>query len=117
MSDDAEFPENNGVVLNIAEMMCNVVMSAVDAKINALFINTRHAIPARYLLNKMGHTQPATPAQTDNITALGFVTKNSTPKPPNQLTYTTGTCTISRAKNNIRMRSYIGLSYNDASQA
>ena len=70
MSDNAEFPENNGAILNIAQIIKNVVTSAADAEINALFINTRHAIPARNLLNEMGHKQPATPAQTDNTTAL-----------------------------------------------
>ena len=80
MSDNSEFPENNGAILNIAQIIRNVVTLAADAEINALFINTRHAIPARNLLNEMGHKQPATPAQTDNTTALGFVTKNLNPK-------------------------------------
>ena len=48
--------------------------------LKALFINTCHATPARKLLNEMGHKQPATPAHTDNTTALGFVTKNLNPK-------------------------------------
>ena len=80
MLDNAKYPDNNGDVLNIAKIICNVVTSAADAEINALFINTRQAIPARYLLAEMGHTQPATPSQTDNTTALGFVTKNLNPK-------------------------------------
>ena len=80
MSDDAKYPCNNGAVLNIAKVIRNIVTSAADAEINALFINTRQAIPARYLLIEMGHKQPATPAQTDNTTALGFVNKNINPK-------------------------------------
>ena len=31
-------------------------------------------------MEEMGHPQPATPIQTDNTTALGFVTKNLQPK-------------------------------------
>ena len=54
--------------------------SAADAEIGALFINTRQAIPARYLLEELGHKQPPTPVQTDNTTALGFVNKNLQPK-------------------------------------
>ena len=54
--------------------------SAAGAEIGALHINTRQAIPARCLLEEMGHKQPATPIQTDNTTALGFVTKNLNPK-------------------------------------
>ena len=54
--------------------------SAADAEIGALYINSRQAIPARHLLEEMGHKQPPTPIQTDNTTALGFVTKNLQPK-------------------------------------
>ena len=50
--------------------------SAADAKLRALFINCRKAIPARYTLLEMGHPQPPTPMQTDNTTALGVVTNN-----------------------------------------
>ena len=80
MSDNAEYPDNNGAVLNIEKIIRNVVTSAADAEINALFINTLQAIPARYLLVEMGHAQPETPAQTDNTTTLGFVTKNLNPR-------------------------------------
>ena len=54
--------------------------SAAEAEIGALFINSRQAIPARTLLEEMGHKQPPTPIMTDNTTALGFVTKNLWPK-------------------------------------
>ena len=80
MSDNAKYLDNNGAVLNIAKIICNVVTSASDAEINALFIKTRQTIPACYLLEEMGHAQPATTAQTDNTTALGFVTKNLNPR-------------------------------------
>ena len=53
---------------------------AAGTELGALYINTRQAIPARRLLEEMGHKRPATPTQTDNITALGFVTKNLNPK-------------------------------------
>ena len=80
MSNNEEFPENNGAVLNIAKIIRNVMTSAADAEIGALFVNNRQAIPACRLLKEMGHKQPATPTQTDNTTALGFVTKNLNPK-------------------------------------
>ena len=80
MSDNAKYPDNNGAVLNIEKIILNVVMSAADTEINALFINMHQAIPARYLLAEMGHARPATPAQTDNTTSLGFVTKNLNPR-------------------------------------
>ena len=80
MSKDVREPENNGAVLNIVQIIKRVVTSAAEAEIGALFINTRNAIPARYQLEEMGHKQPATPVQTDNSTAFGFVTRNINPK-------------------------------------
>ena len=53
---------------------------AADAEIGALFINSRQAIPARNTVEEMGHQQPPTPVQTNNTTALGFVSKNLQPK-------------------------------------
>ena len=75
MSNNDEEPPNNGSVHNIAQIIKNVMTSAADAEIGALYANLRQAIPARQLLDEMGHTQPPTPIQTDNTTALGFVTK------------------------------------------
>jgi len=80
MSDNAPDPTDNGAVLNIAQVMKNVMSSAAEAEIGALFINSRQAIPARTTLIEMGHEQPPTPIQTDNTTALGFVSKNLQPK-------------------------------------
>ena len=54
--------------------------SAAEAEISMLFINSRQAIPSRIILEETGHKQPPTPIQTDNTTALGFVTKNLNPK-------------------------------------
>ena len=80
MSDNAPDPADNGAVLNIAQVMKHVMSSAAEAEIGALFINSRQAIPARTTLIEMGHQQPPTPIQTDNTTALGFVSKNLQPK-------------------------------------
>ena len=80
MDTKAEEGKNNGAVLNTAHIIRNVVPSAAAAEIGALFLNTRLAIPTRRLLEEMGHPQPATPVQTDNTTAHGFVTKNLNPK-------------------------------------
>ena len=80
MSDDSAEPPNNGAVLSIAQILKNVMSSAADAEIGALFVNSRLEIPARTMLIEMGHPQPPTPMQTDNTTALGFVTKNLQPK-------------------------------------
>ena len=80
MSEDNQVPKNNGAVHNLANIIKSVMSSAAEAKIGALFINSRQAIPARRLLEEMGHVQPSTPIQTDNTTTLGFVIKNLNPK-------------------------------------
>ena len=80
LSDNTKDPTNNGVVLNIAKIMKSVMSSAAEAEIGALFLNSRQAIPARRTLIEMGHRQVPTPIQTDNTTALGFVSKNLNPK-------------------------------------
>lgn len=51
--DNKDF--NNGPVHNIAQIIRNVTTSAADAEIGALYINSRQAIPARQLLEEMGH--------------------------------------------------------------
>ena len=59
LSSNKENAENNGAVLNISKIMKNVMSSAAEAEIGALFINTRQAIPARRALEDMGHKQAA----------------------------------------------------------
>ena len=80
MSEDNQDPKNNGAVLNLANIIKSVMSSAAEAEIGALFINSRQAIPARRLLEEMGHVQPPTPIQTDNTKALGFFNKHLNPK-------------------------------------
>ena len=54
--------------------------SAAKAKLGALYINAREAIPMRELLEEMGHKQLPTPIQTNNSTAHGVVTNNIQPR-------------------------------------
>jgi hypothetical protein len=77
---DVDDPPNNGAVLNISKILKAVMSSAVEAKLGALYINAREAIPMQHLLKEMGHKQPPTPIQTDNSTAHGFVTNNIQPR-------------------------------------
>ena len=80
LSDNRNDPKDNGAVLNIAQIIKNVMSSAAEAEIGALFINSRQAIPVRTVPEEMGHVHPPKPIQTDNTTALGFVSKNLQPK-------------------------------------
>ena len=80
LSDNSKDPTDNGAVLNVAQIIKNVMSSAAEAVLGALFINSRQAIPARISLEELGHQQSPTPIQTDNTTALGFVSKKMQPK-------------------------------------
>jgi hypothetical protein len=80
MSNNDADPGNNGAVFNIAQILKSVMSSATEAEIGALFLNSRQVIPARTMLMETRHTQPPTPIQTDNTTALDFVSKNLQPK-------------------------------------
>ena len=54
-TEDKEEDFNNGPVHNVAQIIRNVMTLAADAEIGALYTNSRQAIPARQLLEEMGH--------------------------------------------------------------
>ena len=67
-------PASNATTGVTVSQIAKVVMSsAAEAKLGALFINCREAVPARPALEIMGHKQPLTPVQTNNTAALGVV--------------------------------------------
>jgi hypothetical protein len=76
MSSDVELPPNNGTVSTILQIIKAVMSLAAEAKGRAFFINCRKAVPARHVLEFLGHPQPPTPMQMDNTTALGVVNQN-----------------------------------------
>ena len=70
----------NGPILIECKTLRHVVASSAEAETAGLFHNCQTAIPLRYLLQAIGHPQPATPVKTDNTTALAFVRNNITQK-------------------------------------
>ena len=80
MSNNAPVPPNNGAILNVAQIIKNVMSSATEAELGALYIMAKEAVYMRLILKEMGHKQPATPIQTDNSTAEGVVNSKLTPK-------------------------------------
>jgi len=66
----------NGPVAVNAKIIKNVMSSASEAEIGALYMNAKDAVPMRTTLAEMDHPQPPTPIRTDNSTASGIV--NST---------------------------------------
>jgi hypothetical protein len=51
----------------------HVMTSATEAELAALYIMAREAVYMRIILEEMGHTQPATPIQTDNTMAEAVI--------------------------------------------
>ncbi len=47
--------------------------SAVEAELGALYLNAKEVVYIQQILTKMGHPQPKTPIQTDNLMAEGVV--------------------------------------------
>jgi hypothetical protein len=76
ISSNVELSPNNGAVSTILQIIKAVMSLAAEAKVEALFINCHEAVPARHVLEFLGHSQPPTPMQMDNTTALGVVNQN-----------------------------------------
>ena len=55
MSNDTVHPPNNGAVLNIAQIIKNVMSSAAEAELGALYIMARKTIHIRNILAELGH--------------------------------------------------------------
>jgi len=66
-------PPDNGPVHVLCQIMRQVVASAAEAELGALFLNAQTICPIRTALEELGHPQPATPLQTDNNTASGII--------------------------------------------
>ena len=52
--------------------MKNVMASATEAQIGAIYHNAKDGVMIRQPLEDMGHPQPPTPIQTDNANAAGI---------------------------------------------
>ena len=63
----------NGPVLTVAKVIKNVMASATEAELGALFMNGQEAVMIRNTLGAMGFPQPPTPMKTDNNTANGII--------------------------------------------
>jgi hypothetical protein len=63
---------DQGPLLNRSNVIRNVMESAAEAEVGALYDNPREAVPLRNTLQEMGYPQPPTPVQVDNSTANGF---------------------------------------------
>ncbi len=78
--NDVQYPPNNGAVLTIAQIIDAVMLSAAEAEMGAIFINAKEAVHMQRIMHEMGHPQPRTPIQTDNLTAEGVINSRVRPK-------------------------------------
>ena len=74
------FPRFNGAIPSIAQIIKFVMASAAKSELAALFVTAREMIPHRQTLIAMGWSQPKTPIQTDNSTAVGVTNKTIVPR-------------------------------------
>jgi hypothetical protein len=80
LSSNVQNPPNNGAVLTIAQIINAVMSSAAEAELGALFINAKEAVHMQRILQEMGHIQPRTPIQTDNLTAESVINSRVQPR-------------------------------------
>ena len=67
----------NGPVMTIARVIKNMMASAAEAELAALFMNAQEAIAIHNCLEAMGYEQLATPLKTDNSTAADGIINNT----------------------------------------
>ena len=72
LDPNAPLPPNNGAINVFCQIMREVLSSAAEAELGALYHNGKEACPIRITLEELGHPQPPTPIHTDNSTASGI---------------------------------------------
>ena len=65
-------PPINGAIHVYSTIINNVLSSAAEAELAALFLNAKESVSIRTTLGELGHPQPSTPIQTDNKCAAGI---------------------------------------------
>ena len=75
LSENEPEPKLNGPVLPISKIIKTVMVLAAEAEMAALFITAKNMTPLRHTIIEMGWSQPQTPIQTKNSTAVGFTNK------------------------------------------
>ena len=80
LGNNTKQPPMNKTIYVHSSNMKNVVLSAADAEIGALFHNAQEACALRQTLIEIGHPQPPTPIQTDNQCAEGIILQTAKKK-------------------------------------
>ncbi len=77
LSENDPFPQFNGAILSIVQIIKFVMALAAKSELAALFITARETILHRQTLIAMGWPQPKSPIQMDNSTAAGDTNKTT----------------------------------------
>ena len=75
LSENDPKPKLNGPVLTILQIIKNVMASAAEAEMAALYITAKKMITLFNALIEMGWPQPQSTIQIENSTAVGFTNK------------------------------------------
>mgnify|MGYP004175908775 FL=1 len=75
MGNKENISKNNAPVHIECKIMKNVLASAAEAEVGAIFLNCQQGEILRTTLHELGHIQPSTPVITDNTTANGIFNK------------------------------------------
>ena len=70
----------NGALLVECKTLRHVVASSAEAETARVFHNAQTAVPIRYMLQHLGHSQQPTLIKTDNATTYNFIHDNITQK-------------------------------------
>ena len=85
LSSASLVPYNNGAALNTAHIIKQVLSSATEAELAALYIVAQEALCIRIILHEFGHKHPPTRLQTDNSMADDVVNGKVQPKRTNTM--------------------------------
>ena len=66
-------PPLNGPIYVLSKIMRNIVASAAESKLGALFLDRQKAVPICTVIIELGHPQPLTPIRTENLATCGTV--------------------------------------------
>ena len=75
-------PTLNGIVYVVFKILRNIMASATESELKDLFLNFQEAVPIQITREEMGHSQPPTPVQVENSTALGIATSTIKQRKP-----------------------------------
>ena len=80
LAKDDPYPQWNGAILTIAQIIKFVMTSASEAELGALFITAQALVFIHNTLEEMGWPQKRTHIQTDNSAAAGVVNNTIVPR-------------------------------------